>query len=383
MKRSVDRILTKPVGSLHRPEHLTALMMTKQRGEQVDALALQVEVQQAVAAVVAMQVTHRMDYVSDGDMSKPSFMTYPYERLSGFNGPEIDFMPPDLVEVREAKDAWYATAAPMPGVRQNTGPVAVINPQAVRVDVAHLQRAVAGVTRPEEVFLCSASPGAVGTGGTTYYQDEACFFQDIASAMRAEYQAVIEAGYVLQIDTPDIPIAGGYLPRDRELFLRVVSPRVEALHYAMKGLPAERMLVHACWGNWPGPHHNDLPLAWFLDLLLNLPCQGISIEATTRAHDADWHLFEQPRIAEWFRSGEKLLFVGLIDTKARAIESTQGIAERIALYAQLLGKENIIASTDCGFGTFLGRSTITPQIAEAKLTRLADGAELASQELWK
>jgi 5-methyltetrahydropteroyltriglutamate--homocysteine methyltransferase len=381
MKRSTDRILTKPVGSLHRPAHLTELLWAKERGEQVDPAVLFAEIQSAVASAVSMQAGCRMDYLSDGEMGKLSFMTYQYQRLSGYGGPENNFQPPDIAAFPGSEER-YEEAGPHPGIRMNDGPVRLVNPQAALTDIENLRLALARVPY-QEAFVCSVSPGAATGGGTSYYNAEEQFLHDIAQAMLPEYRAIIDAGFVLQLDLPDIPMVGTFMPGQRDAFRYAVAPRIEVLREVMTRLDApDRIVVHACWGNWPGPHSFDTPLNWFMDLLLALPCQGISIEATTRTHDADWHVFQDPAMAGPFRSGEKILFVGLIDTKAPALESAEGIADRLELYARLLGRENVVASTDCGFGTFLGRKVITPELAQAKLTRLADGAELASRRLW-
>ncbi|HJT56008.1 MAG TPA: cobalamin-independent methionine synthase II family protein [Ktedonobacteraceae bacterium] len=382
MKRSIDRILTKPVGSLHRPKSLEAMMTDREQGELVDAATLVSEIQRAVEAVVAMQVQCGMDYVSDGEMSKISFMEYPYRRISGFDGPVNDWIPPDIADFEEAQDFWFDAAAPHVALRQNNGPVQLLDPQAVQQDITHLRNALSAIDGPVEGFLCAASPGSVANPGTSYYHDEALFLGAITDAMRPEYRAIVDAGYILQLDIPDVLMLGAYVLHDRDLYRRLVQPRLEALKGAMKDLPVNRIILHACWGNWPGPHHRDIPLAWIIDLLLDLPAQGLSIEATTQPHQHDWHVFEDPRVAERFHSGEKILFLGLIDTKARALEPAEVIAERLCHFASLIGKENLVASTDCGFGTFLGRSVITPALAEAKLKRLAAGAQLASQMLW-
>jgi 5-methyltetrahydropteroyltriglutamate--homocysteine methyltransferase len=382
MKRSTDRMLTKPVGSLHRPTSLEEMMTAREQGELVDAAALASEIQRAVKAVVAMQVDCGMDYVSDGEMSKLSFMEYPYRRISGFDGPVSGWIPPDITEFQEARDFWYEAAAPHIRLRQNNGPVRVLDAEAVQQDLANLHRALSAVDRQVEGFLCAASPGSVANPGTSFYQDEATFLRAITEAMKSEYQAIVDAGYILQLDIPDVLMLGAYVLHNRALYRQLVQPRLDALKEAMTGLPADRVLLHACWGNWPGPHHKDVPLDWIIDLLLDLPAQGLSIEATTQPHQYEWHVFENPRVAQRFRSGEKILFLGLIDTKARALEPAEGIAHRLCQYASLIGKENLVASTDCGFGTFLGRSVIPPALAQAKLKRLAAGAQLASERLW-
>jgi 5-methyltetrahydropteroyltriglutamate--homocysteine methyltransferase len=382
MKRSIDRILTKPVGSLHRPKSLEGMMTAREQGEPVDAAALASEIQRAVEAIVATQVHCGMDYVSDGEMSKISFMEYPYRRISGFDGPVSGWIPPDIADFQEAQDFWYDAAAPHIALRQNNGPVQLLDPEAVQQDIVNLRSALSAVDGQVEGFLCAASPGSVANPGTSFYQDEATFLRAITEAMRSEYRAIVDAGYILQLDIPDVLMLGAYVLHNRDLYHQLVQPRLEALKDAMTGLPSDRILLHACWGNWPGPHHKDVPLDWIMDLLLDLPAQGLSIEATTQPHQHEWHVFEDQRVAGRFRSGEKILFLGLIDTKARALEPAEVIAERLCHYASFIGKENLVASTDCGFGTFLGRSVITPALAEAKLKRLAAGAQLASQMLW-
>lgn len=322
-----------------------------------------------------------MDYVSDGEMSKLSFMEYPYSRLTGFDGPVSTWLPPDIADFPETQDFWYTASSPYVTLRQNNGPVVVHDQEAVYKDIFLLKEALLSV-QVEEAFVCAASPGAIANPGTSYYPSEAAFLSDIVKAMQPEYRAIVDAGYILQLDIPDILMMGAYFLHDRDHYRRAVQPRLDAIKQALTGLPAERVILHACNGNWPGPHHLDVPLDWILDLLLDIPAQGISIEATTHPHQHEWHIFENSRIAERFSSGEKLLFLGLIDTKARALESTEEIADRLERTARLIGKENVVASTDCGFGTFLGRTIITPRLVEEKMKRLSEGAKIASQRLW-
>ncbi|HET8843344.1 MAG TPA: hypothetical protein VFN35_17910, partial [Ktedonobacteraceae bacterium] len=268
MKRSIDRILTKPVGSFHRPPTLENMMMAERKGEPVDPQELATEIQKAAADIVAMQIACGMDYVSDGEVAKISFMEYPYQRLSGFTGGLTGWVPPDILDFEDTRDFWYQSSAPYVELRQNDGPIQLVHPDLVQVDLANFRQALSAHQNVEG-FLCAASPGVVGLVGTTFYQDESTFFHAIADAMMSEYRAILDAGYMLQLDIPDVTMIGAYLLQDRDLYRQSVQPRIEVLKYVLSNLPAEKIVLHACWGNWPGPHHRDTPLDWMIDLLLD------------------------------------------------------------------------------------------------------------------
>lgn len=212
-----------------RPAVLDQMLLARQRGEEVDPHALAREIERAVQAVVQLQAASGMDFISDGEMSKPSFMTYHYARLSGFNGPEFVFTPPDIADFLEARDTLYDPARPNPGIRQNDGPVTLVAPQAVRNDIATLQKALRTVGGGVDGFMCAASPRSAASGGTGYYKEEREFLHALGETMKPEYDAIVQAGLILQLDIPDILIAGSYLLHDRNLYRQVIQPRLEAL----------------------------------------------------------------------------------------------------------------------------------------------------------
>jgi 5-methyltetrahydropteroyltriglutamate--homocysteine methyltransferase len=226
--------------------------------------------------------------------------------------------------------------------------------------------------------MCAASPGVIAGMGTTYYSDQREFLYAVADAMREEYQAIVAAGFLLQVDCPDLAMVAhtALAGADLAAVRGHIGQAREALTHALAGIPSERVRVHVCWGNYPGPHHRDVPLKDIIDLLLELPADALSIEAANPGHGYEWEVFEDVRLPEG-----QVLIPGVIDTKTNGIEHPRLVAQRLVRYAHLVGVQNVIAGTDCGFGTFVGRTTVAPSVAWAKLQALAEGARLATDEL--
>jgi 5-methyltetrahydropteroyltriglutamate--homocysteine methyltransferase len=382
MKRSTERILTTHTGSLPRPENLSQLMIAKEQGKAIDVQELADNVHAAVFEVVKHQVDVGIDIISDGEMSKIGFANYVKDRLTGFGGESNPVVAQDVLDhpdlrVRmfrrnEGGESRYYTPA-------CNGPITLRDKGAVHQDIANLRSALHGV-QVEEVFMPAASPGTIAqVMQNSYYPTQESYLYALAEAMRYEYQAIVAAGFIIQLDCPDLAMQRHtrYAAADIDEFRRQVQQNIEVLNYALTGIAQERVRVHVCWGNYPGPHHRDVPLKDIIDLLYLIKCDALSIEAANPRHEHEWNVFKETRLPEG-----KLLIPGVIDTCSTYIEHPEVIAQRIVRFAQVVGRENVIAGTDCGFGTFLGTSIIAPSVAWDKLRSLAEGARLASEELW-
>jgi 5-methyltetrahydropteroyltriglutamate--homocysteine methyltransferase len=380
MKRSTDRILTTHTGSLPRPADLLEELMRRDRGEPVDAGALDAHVREAVADVVRRQAEAGIAVVNDGEAGKIGYSTYVTERLEGFGG-EADppGPPPDMLEFPEylARERGDERAGPaMPAC---DGPIAYRDPAAVRADIAALQAAIDGARGVEEAFLSAASPGVVAFFlADRHYGDPEAYVYAIADAMKVEYDEIHRAGIVLQLDCPDLTLTrgrrGGETADDFRAALRL---RVEAINHATRDIPPDAMRMHVCWGNYEGPHHLDVPLREIVDLVFAARPAAVSFEAANPRHAHEWAVFEDVPLP-----AGKVLVPGVIDTTTNYIEHPELVAQRIGQYARLVGRENVIAGTDCGFASFAGSSAVDPAIVWAKLGAMAAGAALASAELW-
>jgi 5-methyltetrahydropteroyltriglutamate--homocysteine methyltransferase len=380
MKRSTQRILTTHTGSLPRPDDLVQMMFDKEEGKLLDEATLADRVQSAVAETVRQEVAAGIDVISDGEMGKLSFVGYVKDRLTGFGGESAPFLPRDMLDhpdmIQRAFGAGTRRRVHTPAC---DGPVAVRDQDAVQRDIENFQAALQGV-EPEEAFMCAASPGVIAqVMANTYYPSHEAYLYALADAMRDEYKAIVAAGFMLQVDCPDLAMERHLHFADVSLdaFRRHVQQNVEVLNYALAGIPAEQARVHVCWGNYAGPHHRDVPLKEIIDLLLEIRVNALSIEAANPRHEHEWKVFETVRLPEG-----KVLIPGVIDTVTNHIEHPELVAQRIVRWAKLVGRENVIAGTDCGFGTFVGTSAVVSSVAWAKLQTLAEGARLASQELW-
>ena len=382
MKRSVERILTTHTGSLPRPDKLVELMFEKEEGRAVDAKLLAERVRASVREIVERQHAVGIDVVSDGEMSKLSYATYVTERLSGFGGKSDRPKLSDILEHPNVASHYFND----PGVKllnKNrpacNGPVAPKGILEAEADIANFRQALAGVP-VEEAFLTAASPGVVSMFlGNTYYKTEEEFLWAVAEAMKPEYEAIVRAGFVLQLDCPDLAMTRHREFADRPLgeFRDYARRHIEVLNAATANIPPDRMRVHLCWGNYPGPHHRDVPLEQIIDLILTARPQGLSFEAANARHAHEWKVFEKVRLSEG-----KVLIPGVIESMSNRIEHPQLVAQRIVQFARIVGRENVIGGSDCGFGTFVGVALVEPEIAWAKLGSLVEGARIASQELW-
>jgi 5-methyltetrahydropteroyltriglutamate--homocysteine methyltransferase len=380
MKRSTDRILTTHTGSLPRPDDLIRTMFAKEEGVPVDPAALAARIGSAVAEVVGKQVQAGIDVVSDGELSKPSYATYVKDRLTGFGGASHPLQYQDLVDFPGMARRVFGD----PGrARRKTpacdGAIGVRDPRASQADVDNLGAALT-TAKATEGFMSAASPGVVSLFfKNEHYPSHEAYLFAIADAMRHEYETVAKGGFVLQIDCPDLAMGRHiqYAALSLEEFRKAARLHIEALNHALADVPAEQARVHLCWGNYEGPHHHDVPLADILDVVFTAKPAGISFEAANPRHAHEWRVFERIKLP-----AGKVIIPGVIDSTTNFIEHPELIAERITKYATLVGRENVLAGSDCGFGTWVGQAAVDPDIVWAKLAAMAEGARLASRGLW-
>jgi 5-methyltetrahydropteroyltriglutamate--homocysteine methyltransferase len=381
VKRSTERFLTTHTGSLPRPVDLVRSMFAREEGVPVDPAALRRQIRAAVAAVVDKQVAAGIDIVNDGEMSKPSYATYVKDRLSGFAGESHPLVYQDLVDFPELARRVFGD----PGrSRRRTpacnGPIGVRDPDAAATDRDNLKAALAG-TNTTEGFLTAASPGVISLFfHNDHYPSEEAYLYAIAEAMRPEYETIANAGFVLQIDCPDLAMGRHIQHADLSVaeFRKKAGLHIEALNHALANIAPDRLRLHLCWGNYEGPHHCDVPLADIIETVFRAKPCALSFEAANPRHAHEWTVFEQVKLPEG-----RVLIPGVIESKTNFIEHPELIAQRIGRYARLVGRENVIAGSDCGYGTWVGQAAVDPDVVWAKLASLAEGARLASREFWR
>ncbi len=381
MKHSTERILTSHVGSLPRPQDVVDMLFVQDRGEEYDAAAFAVTMRRAVDATVAKQVAAGVDVVSDGEMSKISYATYIRHRLTGFEIGEMPrATPKDLDDFPAFKDRLSRLGATPTYHRPICrGPISVKDLSSLHTDIANLKAAVTA-HGAQEAFMNAASPGVIAVfQPNDYYPTQEAYLLALAEAMQQEYETIVDAGLLLQIDAPDLAMARHIKFRDvdDDTFLRNAELQVEALNHALRNVPADRVRMHVCWGNYEGPHTHDVPLAKIVQVVLIAKPAALLIEGANPRHAHEWAIWREVRLPD-----DKILAPGVIDSVSNFVEHPELIAERLCRYAELVGRERVIAGTDCGFGTFAGFGAVHPDIAYAKLASLAAGARIASQRLW-
>jgi 5-methyltetrahydropteroyltriglutamate--homocysteine methyltransferase len=375
-----DRFLTTHTGSLPRPYDLIRAMFAKEEGVPVDRAALSGRISEAVAGVVKKQVASGVDLVNDGEMSKPSYATYVKDRLTGFAGSSNTFVYQDLAEFPNlAKQVFSDPGRSRRRTPACTGPIGVADPAAALADIDNLKAALTGIDAAG-AFLSAASPGVISLFfRNDYYASQEAYLFAIAEAMRGEYEAIAAAGVTLQVDCPDLAMGRHiqYADLSVEEFRKRARLHVEALNHALAAIPPERVRMHLCWGNYEGPHHCDVPLAEIIDIAFTARPATISFEAANPRHAHEWTLFEQVKLPEG-----KIIVPGVIESKSNFIEHPELVAQRIARYANLVGRDNVIAGSDCGFGTWVGQAAVDPDVVWAKLSVMAEGARLATKQFW-
>jgi 5-methyltetrahydropteroyltriglutamate--homocysteine methyltransferase len=388
---SHGRILTTHVGSLPRPERVVTQLFAQDSGLNHDPQEFERVMAAEVEAVVRRQVAAKVDVVSDGEMSKISYATYIRHRLTGFEIGEMPrAVPRDLDDFPEFKERLAKLGATPKYHRPIcTGPIRMQNLAPLQQDIANLKAACAAVGAAkgseQRAFMNSASPGVIAVfQPNKYYATQEAYLQALADAMAAEYEAIVAAGLDLQIDAPDLAMGRHIRFRDVDEteFLRNARLQVEALNHALRNVPAERVRMHLCWGNYEGPHHHDIGLDRILDVVLSAKPSTLLFEGANPRHAHEWEVW-----AAAGRAGripdDKILVPGVLDTVNNFIEHPRLVAQRLLNYANVVGRDRIMAATDCGFGTFAGFGAIHPPICYAKLASMAEGAAMASEALWK
>jgi 5-methyltetrahydropteroyltriglutamate--homocysteine methyltransferase len=382
MKLSTDRILTTHVGSLPRPKAVADLLVKKDQGLPYDQAELDRGVRQAVAGIVARQVAAGIDVVSDGETSKIGYATYIKERLTGFGGE--NFVPKsqrDLADYPDFRQRMIQFTGPQVFRRLCcTGDVTLRDHDAVRLDIANFKAAIE-TSKPVDAFMPAASPGVVSAfQPNRHYPSHAAYIGAVADAMKEEYEAIAGAGIVVQLDSPDLAMARhtGFQDLTEAEFLNQAEQQIEALNHALENVPASSARLHLCWGNYEGPHDFDIPLQKILPIVLKAKPQAISFEAANPRHAHEWTVWRDTKLP-----GDKVLIPGVVDTCTNYIEHPELIAQRICQFAGIVGRERVLAGTDCGFATFVGHTgRVDPEIAFRKLASLVEGAKLASDRLW-
>jgi len=386
MKTSRDRILTTHVGSLPRPKALYDEIVAKEEGRPLDEAVFERHCSEAIADVVKRQVESGIDVVSDGEMSKLAYTLYVRHRLANIVPDErAAKLGREIMVGRDRLDHpdffdrnANFTATPFPGC---VGPVSYVDKKPLERDLAHLKAAVE-TARPMEAFMTAPSPGILTRFvPNLYYKTEDEYVAALADAMKPEYQAIVAAGFLLQIDCPDLGSARNNQYRDKTdaEFLKIAERNVALLNAATEGLPADHMRLHICWGNYEGPHTRDIPLTMVAGICLKGRPQAFSFEGANPRHEHEWEDWKTIRAPD-----DKILIPGVIDSTTNFVEHPRLVAQRIARYAGVVGNERVIAGCDCGFGTVAsGTPMVAPSIMWAKFKALAEGAAMASKELWR
>jgi 5-methyltetrahydropteroyltriglutamate--homocysteine methyltransferase len=380
MRLSTDRILTTHVGSMPRPQKLVDALLSKDRGEAYEVAQFDQTIHDAITAVVARQVAAGIDIPSDGEASKVSYSTYMMDRLTGFGGDNQRKVALDLAPYPEFREKMGRMTGSQEFRRASCiGPIAVKDLQPLRIDIANMLAAMkaCGV---REGFMNSASPGLVTAfQPNQYYPTHEDYVWALSDAMKQEYRMIVDSGLILQLDCPDLAMARhtGFQDLSEAQFVKRAEIHVEAMNAALEGIPAEKVRMHVCWGNYEGPHDFDIDLIKILHVILKAKPTGILFEAANSRHAHEWTVWAEATIPE-----DKVLIPGTIDSCSNYVEHPELVAQTIERFAGVVGRERVLAGTDCGFGTFAGYGKLDGEIAYKKLKALADGAAIASMRLW-
>jgi|TARA_B100001146_G_scaffold88648_1_gene78618 5-methyltetrahydropteroyltriglutamate--homocysteine methyltransferase len=381
MKRSETRILTTHTGSLPRSPELQELLRSRLDPEAAEAEEFRTGVEEGVADVVAKQAAIGVDVINDGEQGRVQYATYVKDRLTGFDGeqvlrarPRLDML--DFPEFAVQNGVSSSATIPWPAC---TGPIAWKDKGAVQRDIQRLKNATKDA-KAEEVFMTAASPGVIANFlHNEHYATEEEYLYALADVMKDDYKAIVDSGLLLQIDCPDLAMTRitqfSHLSEDE--FIKIVEMHVEVLKHALSGIASDRMRMHLCWGNTEGPHHHDVPLSKIINIVLQAPPGAVSFEGANPRHAHEWKVWQDVKLPEG-----KVIIPGVLDTTTNFIEHPELVAERIMRYASVVGKENMMVGSDCGFGTSAWGRRVESRIAWAKLEAMVEGARLASQELW-
>ncbi|AKH43894.1 5-methyltetrahydropteroyltriglutamate--homocysteine methyltransferase [Altererythrobacter atlanticus] len=373
-------IKTTHVGSLPRGPELVPLLLARDKGEPYDVAEFDAKVQAAIDEAVAKQVEAGVSVVSDGELGKVGYSTYIIERLSGFGGHTPRKPALDLAQVPELTEKLSGIMGKQEFTRASAiDKVELVNLEPCHEDIRRFRKALENHGKGAEGFLNSASPGLITAfQPNQYYPSHEAYLADLATAMRPEYEAIVEAGFKVQLDCPDLAMSRhtGYQDMDEAEFLRTIQQNVEALNEATKNIAPEMMRMHVCWGNYEGPHDFDIPVEKIMDVILSARPATILFEGANPRHEHEWAVWKETNIPE-----EKILAPGFIDSCSNYIETPELIAQRIERFADFVGKDRVMASSDCGFGTFAGYGKIDPSVAWKKLANLRKGADIADERI--
>jgi len=378
MKRSTERILTTHTGSLPRDPRIFELLEAREKGEPAEGDLFDATAREVISETVDRQLEIGLDIINDGEQSKPSYVTYMIDRLAGFDGERRASYPKRLDS--EDFPGWARTHGPR-GVASLrvptcTAPIEWKRFDLVEADLAAMRGAVEG-RRVEEVFLSAASPGVISTFLLNdYYQSDRDYLEALARVMSREYEAIVEAGFLLQIDCPDLAMSrhSEYSASSLEEFKEIAAMHVEILNSALANIPPDRMRMHVCWGNYEGPHNHDVPLHEMAPIILAARPGALCLEGSNPRHAHEWQVWRDIELPRG-----KTIITGCLDTTTNFIEHPELVRDRIVRYAEVVGRENLIAGTDCGFGSMMGLKGVEANVAWAKLAALVEGAALASQ----
>jgi 5-methyltetrahydropteroyltriglutamate--homocysteine methyltransferase len=381
MLRSVDRILTTHVGSLPRSQAVTDVLFARENNGALPTDPDKV-IREAVAAIVARQVEVGVDVVSDGEMGKISYATYIKDRLSGFDGDTPREPGQDLVEHPRLLEKLAKLGSTAKYRRPRcVADIRVKDLAPMQEDIVNLQAAVAA-SKPVEAFINTASPGTIALfQPNDYYKTQDAYLEAVAEGMRAEYEGLTQAGLLIQIDAPDMAMGRHTMYRDRTEtdFVSLAARHIEVLNHALRNVPGDRVRMHVCWGNYEGPHTHDVPMEKLLPVVMKARPQAILFEGANPRHAHEWKVFRDMRAQI---PDDKLLVPGVLSTTTNYVEHPELVAERLENFANVVGRERVLAGTDCGFGTFAGFGPVDPDIVWLKLKSLVDGAAIASKRLW-
>ena len=379
MQLSTDHILTTHAGSLPRPDDLAQMLYAVIDGKPVDQTAFDERVRTAIADVVARQRKVGIDVISDGELGKVGFSNYVIQRMSGFEG-KADFMAADFADAPGvAMDAFGSEGAQHLRLPILNGPIEMRDTKAVDKEIKDFKSAL-GNTSPDNAFVPAVTPGQVAFNfPNRHYKSHQQYLEAAAAALAPEYKAIFNAGFNLQLDSPDAAMAFHCSTQGSDLAdpAAHLAAGIEILNDVLSNVPAEKIRYHVCWGNYRGPHHKDVALKDIVKLILKSRAKFIYIEAANPRHEHEWSVWKDVKLPD-----DKALIVGVIDTKTNHVEHPELVAERLERFANIVGKERVIAATDCGFATFVGFHPCHPEAAWLKLRALVEGAQLASKNLW-
>ena len=381
MKQSIDRILTTHTGSLPRPPDMLGLLVEEQQRRLAERAQLDDSVRAAVRDVFNQQVETGLDVVNDGEQGRVDYTVYVKDRLTGYEGESVPLGGmTDDVEFPELAELLKPFASPFQARPTCTGPIDWMDWPAVETDIANLRAASAGANA-EEVFMTSPSPGQIARFlHNEYYPTDEAYIYALAGVMKRQYDAVVDAGFLLQLDCPDLALGRHQLFSHLTLeeFRAVAEMHVEALNYAVADIPADRMRMHICWGSTLGPHHTDVPIADVIDIVLRAKPCAVAFPGANPRHEHEWKVWRDLiNLPEG-----KIIIPGVIDSTSNFVEHPEVVCDRLVRYAGVVGRENMIAGVDCGFGTFAGRLQVDSKIVWMKLDSLVEGARMASEQLW-